>query len=206
MKRWSIIVLAIMFVGGLWAAFLPNVKPHLHYLDDRALLCQINAKDRYISVDKVAQMIIEKDPSLLLIDVRSPQQYKEFSLPGALNIPIDSLLLEKNQQLFLNPDVYTVVFYSNGNSLADYAWLITKDAGFRSLYVMEGGLNAWFTKILMPKRPKDWEKQEAFEKYYRRRAYARFFTGASEEESSSSAPKPNIVVPVKKKHVGGGCE
>jgi len=191
---------------GLWAAFLPNVKPHLEKLSNKDLITLVNYNQRYVSVDDIAKALMQKDQFLLLIDVRNPQQYKEFTLPGAINIPVDSILNPSNLQILSGSDVYNIVFFSNGTSLADKAWLIATTTGIKNLHVLKGGLNAWFNQLLQPKRPPDWAKQAEFKKYEFRKAAARFFTGATSVEQSSSNAPVKVQVPVKKKQVGGGCE
>ncbi len=195
-----------MFLLGLWAAFLPNVKPHLEKLKNKDLITLINYNGRYVSVDDIAKALMQNDQFLILVDVRNPEQYKEFTLPGAINIPVDSILNPSNLQTLSGADVYNIVFFSNGTSLADKAWLIATATGIKNLHVLKGGLNAWFNQLLQPKRPPDWAKQIEFKKYEFRKAAARFFTGANTIEQNTSNAPVNIKVPVKKKQVGGGCE
>ena len=207
MKKTSLFIFALLLLGGLWSAFLPNVKMHIERVDNKDLINLVNYKERYVSVDDIARALMQQDKFLLLVDVRSPEQYKEFSLPGAVNIPIDSLFTETNMQLLSGSDVYNIVFFSNGSSLADKAWLMATTAGYKNLHVLKGGLNAWFNDLLQPKRPADWATKEEFQKYYFRLAAARYFTGATgSEEAASSKPAVKVQVPVKKKQVGGGCE
>ncbi len=206
MKKTDLFIFALLLIGGIWSAFLPNVKEHLERVKNEDLVNLVNYKEHYVSVDQIAQSLMEHDRFLLLVDVRSPEQYKAFTLPGAINMPIDSLFNESNRQILSGSDVYNIVFFSNGSSLADKAWLMATAAGMKNLHVLRGGLNAWFNDLLQPKRPADWARQEEFKIYNFRRAAARFFTGASSQEESSSAPAVKVQVPVKKKQVGGGCE
>ncbi len=206
MKKTDLIILGLMALGAIWALFLPNVKPHIRYLDNHEILYKINTKERYLSVDDVAKIIMTKNPGYILVDVRKPEAYKQFTLPGSINIPLDSLFTDNNRKL-LEQDVYKLVFFSNGTSLADRAWLLSTAAGYTGLYVMKGGLNAWFNDLLMPKRPSDIAPPQEFDLYNFRRGAAAFFTGASAgEEASPAKATVNITVPVKKKEVGGGCE
>jgi len=120
--------------------------------------------------------------------VRDSLEFNKFSLPGAVSIPIDSLFIANNIQL-LSSDAFKIIFYSNGTSLADHAWLLSKTAGFPNVYVMKGGLNEWFNSIILPKPPKEWASQEEFEKYSFRLFASRFFTGAGEQATEISANK-----------------
>ena len=83
-------------------------------------------------------MIVKKDPSLQLIDVRSKDEFEKFSLPGAINIPIPDLLSESNLTQF-DQDVKMNVFYANSTVVANEAWMIIRQLGYSNIYVLEGG-------------------------------------------------------------------
>jgi hypothetical protein len=68
-------------------------------------------------------------PSWQLIDLRSPADFADFHLPGALNIPFDSLLTEAWQP-YLDQAARRNVFYANGTSLARQAWYLTRQMGY----------------------------------------------------------------------------
>jgi hypothetical protein len=69
---------------GLIIAAVPQNKTHPYKLTAEDLLNEINTRTQYIAPDAVADMIVNKDPSLRLIDVRGQDEFEKFSLPGAL--------------------------------------------------------------------------------------------------------------------------
>ena len=77
------------------------------------MLSEANTRTQYITPETVADMIVKKDPTLQLIDVRSQDEFEKFSLPGAINIPVTDLLSEKTDT-DSNQDVKMNIFYSNG--------------------------------------------------------------------------------------------
>jgi rhodanese-related sulfurtransferase len=168
--------------------------------------------ERFISSDELVDRIINKDPSIILVDVRSNILFKKFTLPGALNIPIESFLNEENAPYF-DQDIYDIVLFSNDNYLANEAWLLGNRMGFNNLYVLKGGLNDWFLSILSPTMPPETASIEAFELYDFRKAAAMYFgIGGYEKETKpvvkkvSQAPKKVTPAPKKKKTVPeGGC-
>ncbi len=208
MKKTDYIILSLFLLLGVIAAFMPNAKPHNVILDSHTFLYKLSSEHFY-TTDDVAKAIINKDPSLLLIDVRSPEEYKKYTLPGAINIPVDSLLLDKYRN-YVDQDVYNVVLFSNGTELAEKAWVMCTGLGYDHLYVMRGGLNRWFTTIFMPPKPKDEAHQSAFELYNFRKAAARYFgIGGTIEQPQSSAPavQPQVNIPkTSGAPEGGGCE
>jgi rhodanese-related sulfurtransferase len=208
MKRREVLIMIVLLIGSFITIFLPDTKPFKHVITAKQLLYEVNKESRYVSTDQVAKMIIEKDPSLLLIDVRSPQEYKKFTLEGAMNIPFDSILNDNNLDYF-NQDVYTTVLFSNGSSLADEAWMILRSYDFQGNKVMKGGLNAWYKTIINPQKPAadaltaDLEKQYLF-----RKGAQVYFTGISPVGTAKSTKPKAPKTPIKKrkkKEVSGGC-
>ncbi len=208
MKTIDKIIIGILLVGGFIAIFYPDTHPYRRVVGEKELLYDLTSEGRYTTTDQVAAALMQNDPSLFLVDVRSPEQYKDFTLPGAMNIPFDSILSPKYVDI-LDQDVYNVVLFSNGTRLADQAWLVLRSYDYRGLKVMKGGLNEWYRTILHPVPPASTEvTKEEYDKYLFRKGAMYYFTGIR-PAGTSSAPKPAAapkpVVKHKKKEVTGGC-
>jgi len=197
-------VLSIVLVClGLVAAILPQTKNSSMELDAQQLLNEIQLENYVISVDEMANALINNDPEYQLIDLRPEADFKAYSLPGSLNIPFDSLFSE-TWVPYIDQIARKNVFYSNGTTLASEAWMLTKQKGYKNNYILNGGLNNWYTTIIEPKEPASTEGEEAFFQYEARLGMKQFFTGAGAVSSSSKqAKKP--VPRKKKKMVAGGC-
>jgi rhodanese-related sulfurtransferase len=97
-----------------------------------------------------AKALIEARPDLLLVDVRSPEEFRGGSLPGAKLIPFWDFArgrfdLPKDRPILL-------VCAVGGRSLACGQLLAAK--GYREVYNLEGGLEAWAEqRVPMPHRP-----------------------------------------------------
>ncbi len=198
----------ILLLGGVISIFLNDILPYPHIKGTKELVDLLNIESRYISTDEVAKMLMEEDPSLLLIDVRSSKEYEKFTLDGAMNIPADSLMNPANRD-YLDQDIYTTVLFSNGSSEADEAWLMLKSYGYEGNKVMKGGLNEWYRTILKPIKPSGEELNAKLERQYLFRKGAQiYFTGA--QVIGNTAPKKakapaKPIVKHKKKEVSGGC-
>ncbi len=200
-------IVYLLLVGAVWLLLAPG-KPAINERTFKEITDKYTLKEHYISTDDLAKAIMSKDPSLLLIDVRDAKSYQKYSLPGALNIPVAQLLSDENKDM-LNQDVYRIVFYSNGSSLADKAWLLCSTMGYDHLYVLKGGLNRWFGTIIRPPQPGPMAGSEDYDLYEFRKGASAFFGGGSAvvPASQGSAPRPAIKVKRKKKQEGGGgCE
>jgi rhodanese-related sulfurtransferase len=204
-----VLLAAFIIPLGLIIAAVPQNTTHPYKLTASELLEEVNTRTQFVTPETVADMIVKKDPTLQLIDVRSQDEYEKFSLPGAINIPIADLLSEKNIELF-DQDVKMNVFYSNSTLMANEAWILTRQLGYTNNYVLEGGLNYWFEAILNPQKPASTSADEEFAKYdFRKSAGQALGSGAvtvqSTQGSSSTASKPAIQAKPKKKKAAGGC-
>lgn len=192
---------------GLIIAAVPENKTKPYKLTANQMLEQVKEGIQFISTDQIADMIVQNDPSLQLIDVRSSDEFNKFHLPGAINIPISSLLSE-DWEAYINQDVKMNVFYSNGNTTANEAWMITSQLGYPNNYVMMGGLNYWAETIMNPEKPASTSPNDEFAKYDFRKGASQALGGGTLESasgSSAAAPPPPIQKRPKKKRVAGGC-
>jgi len=207
MKPRTILAMFIIPMGLIIAA-VPQNKTKPFKLTAEQLLAEVNTRTQYITPDAVADMIIQKDPTLRLIDVRSQDEFEKFSLPGAVNIPVTDLLSEEYSDI-LNQDVKMNVFFSNGSLVANEAWMITRQLGFVNNYVLEGGLNYWFDAFMNPEKPSAENPDQEFAKYdFRKSAGAALGGGgvvAASSDKSAPAPKPSVKPVAKKKKAAGGC-
>ena len=202
MNRNYLILTALMLLLAVGTFLLSKGNEHKQIEPDK-LLWEIIQPTRYVSTDQVAKRIIQKDPSLELIDVRSAEEYNKFSLPNAINIPLDSLVNANNLDYFGIKGL-NAIFFSNDDIYADQAWVITKRLGFGSTYVMKGGLNKWIETIIQPKEPAEEASSEAIKTYEFRKGAQLYFTGAKVE---TSITKEKVVVQKRKKTAvaAGGC-
>ncbi|MEX0986897.1 MAG: rhodanese-like domain-containing protein [Bacteroidales bacterium] len=203
------VLLAIIYIPiAFILAFAPVKTNKPKVLSSAELLEEVNSSVQFVSPDVVADRIIQQDPFLQLIDVRTPEEFEKFSLPGAVNIPLSRLLSEEYAYI-LNQSDYTNVFYSNGTVHSSQAWLLTRMKGYENNYVLMGGLNYWAETIMNPTAPSSTSPNEELAKYNFRKGASQALGGdASEtgtEQSILAAPKPPVRKTTAKKRVQGGC-
>lgn len=205
------ILLAIIIIPlGLIIAAIPQNKTKPYKLTAKELLEEVNTRTQYISPETVVDLIIKKDPSYQLIDVRTQDEFEKYSLPNAINIPLIDLLSDEHSAI-LDQDIKMNIFYSNGTITANEAWMITRQLGYKNNYVMEGGLNYWFETIVNPQKPVSLDPNEEFAKYdFRKAAGQALGVGGelqvkSKDNNSISSPKPVLKSIPKKKKAAGGC-
>ncbi len=80
----------------------------------------------------------------IVIDVRSPQEYREAHLPNAKIINMqDADFIQKISQL--DPEAHYYVYCRSGARSSSACQLMSKQ-GFRNLNNLSGGMMAWKTK------------------------------------------------------------
>lgn len=198
----------ILLAAGL--VLLPKYEKH-EGLPPEELLANALSPERYVTTDELASKIVNQDPSLLLIDLRDEQSFRNYSLPNAIHIPLGKLL-DDDSKLYLDQDALSIVFYSDDNFYSDMAWTLCNRLGYKNLHVLRGGVNEWFRTIINPPLPAENMPATAFEVYSSRKAASMYFGVAYPEEVSVKKapvrPEPKQVVPVtkkKKKLPEGGC-
>ena len=132
---------------GLILALLPlssnisfTAKPH-------KLLSGVTDEKTYLSVDQVAKFLVSEDSSVQYIDLRSPEEFKAFNIPGSLNIPYKEFL-NSDPGSILNNGNLNYIFYSNGDFDSNYALVFAKGMNLNNVYVMKGGINEWFNSVM----------------------------------------------------------
>lgn len=206
MKPLRLLALFVIPLGIIIAAVPADRVKHFQLTADE-LLQEAGAGVQFVSPDVVADMLVQKDPSLQLIDVRTPEEYDAFSLPGSINVPLSNLLADEYADL-LNQDARMNVFYSNGSVYANQAWMITRQLGYENNFVLEGGLNYWFGNILAATEPAQTSPNEEFAKYDFRKSAAAALGGGGVVSAAGDAPaaksvKPPVTAKAKKKPAGG---
>jgi len=207
MNRNYIFLTLLMLLLAVGTFFINKNEKFKNQVKPEALLQVITQPSRYVTTDQVAKRIIEKDPSLELIDVRLPDAYAKFTLPDAINVPLKDILTNEGQDNLGIEDM-SVVFFSNDDIMADQAWVIATRLGYKNMYVMKGGLNCWIETIINPVMPPETAPEIEFEKYRFRKAAGLYFTGGSTVQPvSGTKTKAKVKVRRKKKEkaVSGGC-
>lgn len=210
-KRYVFLTIVLLILGsGL--LFLPKIKVN-EGIDPADLLININSSERYISTDQLAEKIISNDPSFILIDLRDETSYNNYHILNAIHIPFEKLL-DQTSINYLNQDQYDIILYSNDHYIADQAWMLCNRRNYKNLYVLDGGLNAWYSNILNPKKPSENMALLAFKKYNFRKAASMYFGVGYDEPiytQKKVRPKkatPKKIIPIKKKkkyESEGGC-
>jgi len=204
---------AIFVFMGIILLFVPDQKEDKE-LSPRRVLKEYNQGTANYSTAQIAKLIMENNPKLQLVDVRSEKEFNEFALQNAINIPLSELFKREKRNRFENSDILKptkkiTVFYSNGDVLSAQAWTLAKRLHLNNVYIMKGGLNEWVKTIMRPAVPNiNTATPHDYALYSFYKAASIYFGGGSSVASSTSST-PAKKTPVKRKKKvqedEGGC-
>ena len=86
-----------------------------------------------------AKALIEEKPDMVILDVRTPSEYNDGHLEGAINIPVDSLAGSLDE---LSEDDELLVYCRTGNRSARAVGIL-EDGGFTKIFHMDEGITGW---------------------------------------------------------------
>lgn len=93
---------------------------------------------RDVTVTQAREML-EKNPQIFLLDVRTPGEYRQVRLEGARLIPIDQLL----QRLGELPKDRPILVYCTVGARSSQVFRYLAGQGYPEVYNLYGGLSAW---------------------------------------------------------------
>jgi len=91
---------------------------------------------------KQAKELMEADPSLVILDVRTAAEYNDEHIEGAINIPLDEL----QQRLAELNHTDTILVYCRTGNRSTHAANLLVENGVSGFYHMRGGIVAWKQK------------------------------------------------------------
>jgi len=145
-KKFSTLLLLL----SLLLALLPISANRSFTVKPEKLLTDVLNTDVSFTVDQVAEFIVKEDSTIQLIDLRSPEEFRKQTIPGAVNIPYNEFI-KKDPEIYLNNKNIRNIFYSNGNIEPDYALVYARGLGYNNSFVMVGGVSEWIRTIIETK-------------------------------------------------------
>jgi rhodanese-related sulfurtransferase len=145
-----------------------------------------------VSVEQLAEWLIEERKDFVLIDVRSQDEFTKGKIHEARNVPLAELVT--SETIATLPTDRKIVVYSNGSENAAKAATMLRLAGLDASLVT-GGYNAWHQRILNPDIPAEELDGESLQ-VSAQRAYACYFVGDRGEGPDARSERKPFVPPV----------
>jgi rhodanese-related sulfurtransferase len=100
-----------------------------------------NAGYRNVEVGEAKELIDKQE--VVVLDVRTPEEFQQGHIPGATLIPVQVL---EGSLKELDKDTAYLVVCRSGNRSVQASDILTSN-GFKEVYNMTGGMNSWTYEI-----------------------------------------------------------
>ena len=139
-----------------------------------------------VEAPDLADWIVQGRNDFKVVDLRSDVDFAAYHIPDAENVSLASLpsALAHNEKIIL---------CSDDGTQAAKAWFLLEAQGFKSVYLLEGGMRVWHDAVLFPAKSANGDSA-TFEKQAQ---VAKFFGGAPRTATAgdtASTPMPSLPV------------
>jgi thiosulfate/3-mercaptopyruvate sulfurtransferase len=139
-------IVLLVFAAGIYvtpqSTSTPIAKQAL-----RGFLTEIAGAEDHMGALELAHALMRGDEAFVVVDLRSREEYEQFHLRGAVNIPLETLARDAASKL---PHQGQIVLYSNGTTHAAQAWLQLQYWGWDNVKVLTDGLLGFWRQCLTP--------------------------------------------------------
>jgi len=187
-KRTNRILAALALGLGVLSLFGSTGTSNVVTMDLDQLAAIVQGEEDHVTVQDLAEQIIAGATDYRLIDLREPEEYAKYHIPGAENVSITELTdypLLRNEK---------VILYSGGGIHASQAWFLLKAKKYPGVYTLLGGMNAWEDEILFPQLAAD-ASPEAVAGFAKLQEVSRYFGGQPSVGAEATAQSVERVMP-----------
>ena len=136
MKRLILVILSAALILGALAVGCPAATTDNTSPDGSQIIENINPQ---AALDLIQQN--EGNAAFAILDVRTPSEYADGHIEGAINIDFYSSEFEETLKALDKDDTYLIYCRSGGRS--GQARDLMEELGFAEVYNLSGGINAW---------------------------------------------------------------
>jgi rhodanese-related sulfurtransferase len=179
---------ALAFALGAVALFATPTRHGPVTIDTQDLALAVQRGGDRVSARTLADRLVKGQADFRVIDVRDEAAFARYHLPTAENVPIAALPdagLPRNEKLLV---------YADDGVLAAQAWFLLRAQGYRGVYLLQGGLDAWRNDVMTPLLPEPKTVEERRENEARA-ALAAYFGGVPRSVGAAAATPAAVAVP-----------
>jgi thiosulfate/3-mercaptopyruvate sulfurtransferase len=186
LKTLTVVMLTLAIVLVAVGSGLPAGGQDIASMDavissESQLLEAIDLAQDHIEPEDLADRMISRESGLVVVDIRPADEYLDYHLPSALNIPMKDL----HQALMPHKNVGTIVLYSNGMTHPVQARDSLYRSGYTNAYILTDGLNGFIERCLTPVSLRG--EIVSAEAANRIRAWRGFFLGSVSSQTKAGA-------------------
>jgi rhodanese-related sulfurtransferase/uncharacterized membrane protein YedE/YeeE len=209
-KRPSYVVPAFLLACSLVVfLFLPAERSSAYSeTGPGALLQEWQSENHLVDPAKAVYDIIHGNDQAIFIDLRAPEQYQRFTLPGAVNIHPGEILNPSWRRFFRN-DPRQKILIGDGTSLAALTWTALRRRGYEKVYMLDGGLNGMFDMLFTEREDQRPHGENgymnAFSERFIREARQFFLEGGAIRAQEAKPVPARTLIEITAPDIAGGC-
>jgi len=143
-------VFSSVLVIGAFGLFAAQTRPGAAHAEgavsEESLLADIQGGADHFGAQELADRLMGGDASIMLVDIRTPEEYSGFHVRTAINIQVSDL----PERLALRKNQGVIVLYSNGMTHPAQARDSLTRLGFRNVFQLTDGLQGFLDTCLRP--------------------------------------------------------
>jgi len=152
-----------------------------------------------ISAEKLAFEIANNHYKVNVIDVRSPEEFEEYHIPLAINIPLEEILDRKWKKYF-KQTVKPNYFYAESDTIVKKGCLLAKFVGDSENYILKEPVSQFKAMFHNPQPPPAYASKKDFNTYNFRKKVSHDMENLV--EALKNINQPVVQKPIK---IQGGC-
>ncbi len=193
----ALLFFAVLIVGLVISFFSQkNYKA-----SNQEVISKFEQQDYYLSYDQLHSALTNKDSHYLFIDLRHEAAFAEAQIPGAVNIPFESLLERKSIKVIKKNKKLIPVLYAGEEATAQKARMLLLSKGINEVMVLGGNFETAQQHAL-----ENFDPAYAFFRDEKARFdYMRFMQGS---QTQAQEKRPSATIPettTQTVSVQGGC-
>jgi thiosulfate/3-mercaptopyruvate sulfurtransferase len=153
-----------------------------------AMLSEIESAKDHMEPEELADRLMGREPGLMVVDIRSVEEYAEFHIRGAVNLSMSDL----PEFLAGRENKGIIVLYSNGMTHPAQARDAMFRLGFTNVYLLTDGLVGFVDRILKPASLRT--EPLSAEQTARINSWRSYFTGDVQSQSAQAEPEKPLTV------------
>lgn len=209
-KKNALFLSALVVVISIILIIALTNRPSVGYkMTKDSLVTLLKDSSQFVSPINLEALLAQKKGSLVMVDIRSYEEFSKGHINEAVNIPVMNLLNTNTIAFFdeLSSKGQEAILYGNDQLQANGPWLLLKQVGVKNVKILQGGyrlykmlpLNDSLTALT---KQMTWEEKSTIDTSALRKK-ATVITPPVVEKPKAQKEK---VIPVKKEESsGGGC-
>ncbi len=188
----AVLALGVVFI------FLPDRRTHLIERVSDTEYAAAHAVP-WMDIDELAYRIIDQEPRIRIIDVRTPEAFARLALPGSTNVTMRELF-GKEWVVPLSQRHIKKVVVGGTETEGQAAGLLLEELGYENITVLRGGFDGFDRTILHPETfVPTGSRWDADVKEFREKARAQILQMIDQNKNARPKAAKNV------KKIQGGC-